>query len=146
MHSFFLNIQLKELAYILGQENGPKPYNVKTKCDGISISNAVVKWLLDFFSFFLFFKFQISNQPDEINLSISFTRIQTVSCYIFMSCNNCFMHVHFLLFSVLKRTTFFTPNRHGYSVQFSPFDAHLLAVGKSTKCAFTFACIHYYIQ
>lgn len=131
---------------------------VKTKCDGISISKALVllcgngKWLMLYarlFFFLLFFVFYFSNkQPDKINRSIRLSEPENtlfvLFCFLrhFMSCNNRFFYkIHYsrysMLFSVLKRTSFLTPNRHGYSVQFSPFDANVLAVGKSGKCAFT---------
>lgn len=44
--------------------------------------------------------------------------------------------ISFHVVSVLKRTSFFTPQRHGYSVKFSPFDGNALAVASSKPFGF----------
>lgn len=110
-------------------------------------------WLVD--------SFCSSNSSPRQNQCIdSFIRDRTVCLFVclflfckFMSCfcnnnNNFCNKIHysryFTLFPVLKRTSFFTPNRHGYSVQFSPFEAYILAVGKSAACTFRTSTFNYY--
>lgn len=100
--------------------------------------------------------FYSNQQPDKINVSIHLSEPEQFVCLpvFFVQFHELkqqqqFSHkIHysryFMLFSVLKRTSFFTPNRHGYSVQFSPFEANILAVGKSGKCAPFAPVFNYY--